>query len=70
MSVRLTAILNETLEELYKKFNITWETDTSKLKATDFPIMKDLYDLLILKYEKETEKSKKDNYEELSAIIR
>ena len=32
--------------------------------------MKDLYDLLILKYEKETEKSKKDNYEELSAIIR
>ena len=31
------------LEELYKKFDITKETDITKLKNTDFPILEDLY---------------------------
>lgn len=45
------AKLNEVLEELYKNFNIDWETNISKLQNEDFPIMKDLYELLSKKYE-------------------
>ena len=69
LSVRITAILNETLEELYKKFNITWETDTSKLKNEDFPIMQDLYELLINK-QKSAVDNRKEDYENLASIIR
>ena len=35
--------LDLVFEELYKKFNITNDTDISKLKNTDFPILEDLY---------------------------
>ncbi len=37
------------LSKLYEKFSITDSTDYSKLKPTDYPIMKDFYD--ICKYE-------------------
>ena len=70
LSVRITAILNETLEELYKNFGITWETDTSKLKNEDFPIMSDLYELLLKKQKRETEAKRKEDYENLASIIR
>ena len=33
------------LSKLYEKFNITDTTDYSEMKPTDFPVMKDLYDL-------------------------
>lgn len=69
LSVRITAILNETLEELYRNFNITWETDTSLLKNKDFPIMQDLYSLLIEKQIKSIG-NKKEDYENLASIIR
>lgn len=39
-------ILIEMLEHLYNKFNIYWDTDVTKLKNTDFPILKDLYELV------------------------
>jgi hypothetical protein len=42
-------ILIEALENLYNSFNIYWNTDISKLKNTDFPILKDLYELLLFK---------------------
>ena len=42
------SILMETLEELYRNFNITWETDVTRLKSTEFPIMENLYYLLDL----------------------
>lgn len=70
LSVRITAILNETLEELYRNFGITWKTDTSKLNNNQFPIMKDLYDLLLQKHKKETELKRKEDYENLASIIR
>lgn len=69
LSVRITAILNETLEELYRNFNINWETDISLLKNTDFPIMQDLYNLLIEK-QKLTMSNRKEDYENLASIIR
>jgi len=70
LEVRISAILNEVLEELYKNFGIVWETDTSKLENEDFPIMKDLYDLLLSKIEKEKVEKKKHDYEDLASIIR
>lgn len=46
------AILKKNLIELYGKFNITWETDVSTLKAEQFPRMSDLYDLIKAKSKK------------------
>lgn len=40
------AILQKVLEDLYKKFNIDKDTDISKLKNEDFPILADLYDYI------------------------
>ena len=58
--------LDLVFEELYEKFNITNETDISKLKNTDFPIMEDLYFLL----EKKNKKQKDEIYEKLLALFR
>lgn len=38
--------LEKCLIELYESFGITWETDVTKLKNEDYPIMEDLYDLV------------------------
>ncbi len=60
------ATLELLLEELYKKFNITKETDINKLKNTDFPIMEDLYFLILRKNKKDP----KEVYEKLLSLIR
>lgn len=62
------SILMETLEELYRNFNITWETDVTRLKSTEFPIMENLYYLLEDKAEKPSEH--KQHYETLRSVIR
>lgn len=54
------------LEELYKKFNIDANTDISKLKNTDFPILEDLYFLM----EKKNKKKQDEILEKLLALIR
>lgn len=41
-----STIITEALERLYNKFNIYWNTDITNLKSIEFPIMKDLYELL------------------------
>lgn len=38
------------LIKLYEKFNISDDTDWSKLKATDYPILSDFYDLVEAEY--------------------
>lgn len=53
-------------EKLYKKFGITKNTDISKLKNTDFPILEDLYYFI----ENENKKSQDEIYEKLLALIR
>ncbi|MDO5556667.1 MAG: ATP-binding protein [Clostridia bacterium] len=65
-----TAILEETLEELYNNFGIYWNTNIKDKKNTDFPIMSDLYSLIEkkIKIEKDTEKTKE--YEILKSLIR
>ena len=54
------------LENLYTKFNITKETDISKLKNTDFPILEDLYFFI----DNENKKHQVTVYEKLIALIR
>lgn len=58
--------LDMVLEELYKKFNIDQNTDISKLKNTDFPILEDLYFLM----EKKNKKNQDEILEKLLALIR
>ena len=53
-------------EKLYAKFGITKNTDVSKLKNTDFPILEDLYYFI----EKESKKNQDEIYEKLLALIR
>lgn len=40
------ALLEKVCIALYKRFNIDWSTDFSKLKPTDYPTLGDLYQLL------------------------
>lgn len=58
--------LDLVLEELYKKFNIDQNTDISKLKSTDFPILEDLYFLM----EKKNKKNQDEILKKLLALIR
>lgn len=58
--------LDLVLEELYKKFYIDANTDISKLKNTDFPILEDLYFLM----EKKNKKKQDEILEKLLALIR
>ncbi len=60
------SILDLALEQLYKKFNITRNTDITKLQNTDFPILEDLYSFLEEK--QNTEHNKK--YEKLISLLR
>lgn len=64
-------ILIEYLEKLYNKFEITWDTDVTKLKNTDFPILKDLYELIVEKV-KELEKTNIDitDYKIVQGLLR
>lgn len=41
--IGMMTTLEKNLIEVYKSKNITWETDISKLKNEDFPIISDLY---------------------------
>lgn len=58
--------LDLVFEELYKKFGIDNNTDISKLKNTDFPILEDLYFLI----EKKNKKNQDEILEKLLALIR
>ena len=46
------------LEKLYEKWNITDHTDFTMLKATDYPILSDLYDLMEEEYKNYNVKKK------------
>lgn len=43
-TANIKTALEESLIFTYRKFNITWDTDIRDLKASDFPILGDLYD--------------------------
>ncbi len=58
------ALLKSSLIELYNRFDIYWDTDVKPLKNEDFPIMKDLYQLILEKSKKEAE------YKELATLLK
>ena len=60
------SILDRVLEELYLKFNITTNTDVSRLENTEFPLLEDLYYLL----ENKNKVEYKPEYEKLLSLIR
>lgn len=60
------SILDRVLEELYLKFNITTNTDVSRLENTEFPLLEDLYYLL----ENKNKVEYKAEYEKLLSLIR
>lgn len=67
------AILLEILEKLYNKWDIFWDTDVTKLSAKDFPIMEDLYTMLLEKGEekKESIRENEENiYLNLAQLLR
>lgn len=49
MSASQKAILKDTIILAYKKHGITFDTDVNTLKNEQFPVMKDIYDLLCFK---------------------
>ena len=50
------AVLKKCLIELYRNFGIVWDTDISLLKAGDFPVFSDLYQLVQKKAEEEADR--------------
>lgn len=62
------SLLMEILEELYRTYGITYETDITNKDSKDFPIMEDLYNLLIGKVN--TNKDHKKELEEIRAVVR
>ena len=70
LSEKELAALKMTLIELYERFGIHWDTDIRMLKNTDFPVMKDLYDLLTEKKMAEKEAMLQGSYETLALLLR
>lgn len=64
------AYLEEVLEELYKKFNITWNTDITGIPNNKFPIMSDLYNLLEKKANIEKDIEKQKAFATLTSLLR
>ena len=60
------AVLKKSLVELYRNFNITWDTDVTKLLPEDFPIFSDLYKLV--KEKADTERDRQA-YADLSLLL-
>lgn len=63
------SLLMEILEELYKKFNIDYDTNIDNIPKDKFPIMKDLYEILEIKVnDKNTQH--RDEIEIIKSIVR
>lgn len=67
MNDRLRALLNKSLVELYKRLGITWNTDVTNFKNTDYPTISDLYDLICGMAD--TDKRNTEYYEELKIYL-
>lgn len=67
LSDKHKAILEKCLIELYAKFKISWDTDVTVFKNTDFPIMSDLHELI--KAKGETEEDHREIYKDLELYL-
>ncbi len=66
---RQKAILNTNLINLYNKFNIFWDTDISNLNNIDFPIISDLYNVLLENKKLEEDENTISDYNDLILYI-
>lgn len=64
------AVLDEMLEKLYNKFNIFWNTDITNIPNDKFPILEDLYNLIIENIKTEKEEIKKQKLVLIKNLIR
>ena len=64
------ATLEEVLEELYKKHNIIWATDTSKIPNEQYPVLQDLYNLMNEKAKEKGTNTLRERYEKLATLLR
>jgi type IV secretory pathway VirB4 component len=64
------AVLDEMLEKLYNKFNISWNTDITNIPNDKFPILEDLYNLIIENIDNEKEDIKKQKLVLIKNLIR
>ena len=72
LSDKQKAILKSVIIELYHNFNIIWDTDINKLSNEDFPIFKDLHDLIELKsveQNKILKSSEINEYKDLALLL-
>lgn len=61
------ALLEKALIELYNSFDISWDTDITRLKNTDFPTLSDLHTLI--KRKRQTEEEHKEIYSDLELFL-
>ncbi len=64
------SILKEVIIDLYENFGITWDSDITNLKNTDYPIMNDLRNLVIEKEKDTTSKKFKEEYNNLAILLK
>lgn len=65
------AILEDVLEELYANHGVTWTTDTSKIPNEQYPVMLDLYNLMVSKIQTpDITERQKERYEKLSMLLK
>lgn len=70
---RERAILKDCIIELYNNFNITWDTDITKLRNEDFPVFSDLYELVNKKAkakEKVRKESEQNIFSDLALLLK
>lgn len=56
------SLLKKCIIELYNNFNINWDTDITKLTPEDYPIMRDLHDLIGEKAKEAKQNKDRDNF--------
>lgn len=69
----LSASLKECIELVYHEKGINWGTDISKVQASQYPIMEDLYNICLERataIDKELKRSEINYYKELSILLR
>lgn len=64
------AVLDEVLEKLYNKFNIYWDTNIVDIPNDKFPILEDLYNLIMEQIDIEQENIKRQQLVLLKNLIR
>ena len=65
----IKVMLEKCLIEMYKEFNITWDTDITQLKNEDFPILSDLCNLISRKIELADSEYEKGILQKLSNLL-